>query len=89
MTISQAQQHADHLVSNLVDWGLLVKVSPGKFRPSSAHLCGTCKSFQFIVNANGYGTCEVEGIKIHMSKTCSAHGYHKLISDLIDAGLPL
>lgn len=88
MTISQAQKHADQLVSNLVDWGLLIKVSAGKFRPATSKLCGTCKAFHLIAGENGYGACEKQGNKRHMSETCGNHQLNKLIIDLIDAGLP-
>jgi hypothetical protein len=88
MTISQAQKHADQLVSNLVSWGLLQPVSAGKFRPTTSIICGTCGNFKPQFGANGHGSCTHHGEKFHVTNTCQHHHFNSLLISLIEAGLP-
>ena len=89
MTISQAQKHADQLVSNLVSWGLLQIVSAGKFRPVAAVKCGTCGKFKPQYGSNGNGSCSHHGGKFHVTNTCQYHHFNSYLTELIELGLPL
>ena len=88
MTISHAQKHADQLVSNLVSWGLLQVVTPGKFLPTTSVVCGTCGNFKPQSGSNGYGTCTHHGDKFHVTNSCQYHHLNSLLADLVAAGLP-